>query len=163
MNRQGVVGKIEVKFLEFPTSFVGVDSPLLRLVQWIIVQPRILVKRKVPSNRKLIVFTPNGTCNWSLTGHRRVLGLGDELLSHSNAFTLLSESSCCDVSISLTLIQQILLDVVLIFNKVSSISKKKQVVAINQEGIQIDTRNSYSQLELNEVQVEWADFLAQYI
>lgn len=27
---EGVVGKIEVKFLEFPTSFVGVDSPLLR-------------------------------------------------------------------------------------------------------------------------------------
>ncbi|TYK22614.1 auxin transporter-like protein 5 [Cucumis melo var. makuwa] len=172
MNRQGVVGKIEVKFLEFPTSFVGVDSPLLRLVQWIIVQPRILVKRKqnyahYMEATEIQVHQIDGYIirfhfNACLS-HRRVLGLGDELLSHSNAFTLLSESSCCDVSISLTLIQQILLDVVLIFNKVSSISKKKQVVAINQEGIQIDTRNSYSQLELNEVQVEWADFLAQYI
>ncbi|CAK9321856.1 unnamed protein product [Citrullus colocynthis] len=35
------------------------------------------------------------------------------------------------------LVQQILLDVVSIFNKVSSISKKKQVVTINQDGIQV--------------------------
>lgn len=32
---------------------------------------------------------------------------------------------------------QILLDVVSVFNKVSSISKKKQVVTINQDGIQV--------------------------
>ncbi|XP_008455699.1 auxin transporter-like protein 5 [Cucumis melo] len=38
--------------------------------------------------------------------HHRVLGLGDELLNHSNAFTLLPKSNCCDVSISLTLIHQ---------------------------------------------------------
>ncbi|KAL0553212.1 hypothetical protein IC582_007100 [Cucumis melo] len=35
------------------------------------------------------------------------------------------------------LVQQILLDVVLVFNTVSFISKKKQVAAINQEGIQV--------------------------
>ncbi|TYK31335.1 uncharacterized protein E5676_scaffold455G006360 [Cucumis melo var. makuwa] len=35
------------------------------------------------------------------------------------------------------LLSQILLDVVLVFNTVSSISKKKQVAAINQEGIQV--------------------------
>ncbi|XP_038905505.1 uncharacterized protein LOC120091509 [Benincasa hispida] len=35
------------------------------------------------------------------------------------------------------LVQQILLDVVSVFNTVSSISKKKQVVTINQEGIQV--------------------------
>uniref|UniRef100_A0A9I9EFT5 Uncharacterized protein n=1 Tax=Cucumis melo TaxID=3656 RepID=A0A9I9EFT5_CUCME len=74
--------------------------------------------------------------------HHRVLGLGDELLNHSNAFTLLPKSNCCDVSISLTLIHQftlawiklgrlemakkaIFLDVVSVFNTVLSISEKE--------------------------------------
>uniref|UniRef100_A0A9I9EBN7 Uncharacterized protein n=1 Tax=Cucumis melo TaxID=3656 RepID=A0A9I9EBN7_CUCME len=31
------------------------------------------------------------------------------------------------------------------------------------KAVKIDRRNSYSQLELDEIRVEWAEFLARYI